>query len=126
VKYRVNRIPLWPVTRVAFVILLVIGIIIGLFYGVLISGLGVIMGALGESTWGEGLPAIGNLGFLMIPFIAVLYAVTGTIWILLWVLIYNVVAQVAGGIELELSPGGVEDHRMESPPHVPERPLNGF
>ena len=105
-------------------ILLVIGIIIGLFYGVLISGLGVIIGALGESTLGDGLPAIGNLGFLMIPFIAVLYAITGTIWILLWVLIYNVVAQVVGGIELELSAG--EDHRMESTPHVPERPLSGF
>jgi len=123
-KYRLNRIPLWPVAKVAFVILLVIGIIIGLLYGVLMSGLGVIMGALGESAWGEDLPAIGNLGFLMIPFIAVFYAITGTIWILLWVLIYNVVAQVVGGIELELSAG--EEHRMESAPHVPDRPLNGF
>jgi hypothetical protein len=124
VKYRVYRIPLWPVTRVAFVVLLVVGVIIGLFYGALLSGLGIIMGALGESAFGEGLPAIGNLGFLMIPFIAVLYAITGTIWVLVWVLIYNVVAQVTGGIEFELS--AEEDHRRESPTHVPERPLNGF
>jgi hypothetical protein len=123
-KYRVNRIPLWPVTRVVFVVLLVVGIIIGLFYGVLISGLGMIMGALGDSAWGEDLPSIGNLGFLMVPFIAILYAVTGTIWIILWVLIYNVVAQVVGGIELEMS--GAEDTRVESPPHIPERPLSGF
>jgi hypothetical protein len=123
-KYRVNRIPIWPVTRVVFVVLLVVGIIIGLFYGVLISGLGMIMGVLGDSAWGEDLPAIGNLGFLMVPFIAILYAVIGTIWIILWVLIYNIVAQVVGGVELELS--GVEDLRVEKPPHIPERPLSGF
>ena len=123
-KYRLNRIPLWPVMRVTFVILLVVGVIIGLVYGILLSGLGIIMGALGESAWGEGIPALGNLGFLMIPFIAILYAVFGTIWVLVWVLIYNVVSKVTGGIELELSPG--EAHTVESPPHVPERPLDGF
>ena len=104
--------------------LLIVGIVIGLFYGVLISGLGFIMEALGESTLGEDLPAIGNLGFLMMPFIAIFYAVTGTIWIILWALIYNLVAQVTGGIELELSAG--ENPRMEPAPHVPERPANGF
>jgi len=123
-RYRVHRIPLWPVTKVAFVVLLVVGVIIGLFYGALLSGLGIIMGALGEAAWGEGLPAIGNLGFLMIPFIAILYAVTGTIWVLVWVLIYNVVSQVTGGIEIEMS--ACEDRRPAPEPHVPERPLNGF
>ena len=105
VKYRIERIPVWPVTRAAFLILLVVGIIIGLFYGVLISGLGFVMGALGESGWGEGVPSIGSLGFLMMPFIAVFYAVTATIGVLIWVLIYNLVAHVVGGVELELSSG---------------------
>jgi len=110
--------------RVAFIVLLVVGVIIGLFYGALLSGLGIVMGTLGESAWGEGLPAIGSLGFLMIPFIAILYAVTGTIWVLAWVLIYNVVSQVVGGIEIELS--AREDRRPASTAHVPERPLDGF
>ena len=123
-RYHVKRIPLWPVMRVAFVVMLIIGIVIGIFYGFLVSGLGMIMGALGESALGEGFPSIGNLGFLMVPFIAVFYAVTGTIVIVIWVLIYNIVAQVLGGIELELSAG---DERGELPePHVPERPLEGF
>ena len=123
-KYRVRRIPLWPATKVIFVVLLVVGIIIGIFYGIFISSLGMIMGILGEAAWGEELPSIGNLGFLMVPFIAVMYAVTGTIWMIIWIVIYNVVAQVVGGIELDLA--GVEEPRFEPTPHVPERPLNGF
>ncbi len=123
-KYRVKRIPLWPATRLIFIVLLVVGIILGIFYGVLISGLGMIMGFLGDSAFGEELPAIGNLGFLMVPFIAILYAVTGTIWMFILIVIYNVVAQVVGGIEIDLT--GVEQARFEPSPHVPERPLNGF
>jgi hypothetical protein len=125
-KFELKKIPLWPVTRVAFVMLLVVGILIGLFYGLIISGVGLIIGALGESYLGEGLTPLGNLGFLMVPVIAILYAVMGTIWVIVLVLVYNIVAAVVGGIELELEPREPAVTERPGTPHIPERPINGF
>jgi hypothetical protein len=127
-KLVLKRIPLWPVIRVTFIMLLVVGILIGLFYGLLISGIGLLVGALGESPWGQGFNPLGNLGFLMVPVIAVLYAVFGTIWVVVVVLIYNIVAAVVGGIELDLTPRepAVPGTEPAGTPHIPERPINGF
>ena len=101
-KYEMRRIAVWPVVRVVFIIFLIIGIIVGLMYGLMMSSFGLLLSALGESPIDEGLPLIGNLGFLMIPIFAVFYAVFGTIAAVIWVLIYNITASVVGGIELEL------------------------
>ena len=125
-KFELKKIPLWPVTKAAFVILLVVGILIGLFYGLIISTIGFLVGALGESYLGEGMIPLGNLGFLMVPVIAILYAVMGTIWVVILVLVYNVVAAVVGGIELELDPREPAGTERRETPHIPERPINGF
>jgi hypothetical protein len=128
--FELKRIPIWPVVRVTFIVLLVVGILIGFFYGMLVSGIGYLIGTLGESPFGENVPLLGNLGFLMVPIIAVLYAVIGTIWVIIWVLIYNIAAAVVGGIELDLSPKESAFHGAApmhpGTPHVRERPINGF
>ncbi len=125
--FEMRRIPVWPVMRVVFIIFLIVGIIVGIMYGFMISSLGLLFSALGESPLDEGFPLIGNLGFLMIPILAIFYAVFGTIAAIIWVVIYNITASVVGGIELEL-----EEKMMPfsggaaAPPAVTEEPADGI
>ena len=121
--FEMRRIPVWPVIRVVFIIFLIIGIIVGLMYGFMISSFGLLLSALGESPLDEGFPLIGNLGFLMIPIFAVLYAVFGTIAAVIWTVIYNITASVVGGIELELKEKKMPySEGAAAPPPVTEEP----
>ena len=121
--FEMRRIPVWPVMRVVFIIFLIIGIIVGLMYGFMISSFGLLLSALGESPLDEGFPLIGNLGFLMIPIFAILYAVFGTIAAVIWAVIYNITASVVGGIELELEEKKMPFSRERAaPPPVTEEP----
>ena len=121
--FEMRRIPIWPVMRVVFIIFLIIGIIVGLMYGFMISSFGLLLSALGESPLDEGFPLIGNLGFLMIPIFAILYAVFGTIAAVIWAVIYNITASVVGGIELELEEKKMPFSReREAPPPAAGEP----
>ena len=125
--FEMRRIQVWPVMRVVFIIFLIIGIIVGLMYGFMISSFGLLLSALGESPIDEGFPLIGNLGFLMIPILAIFYAVFGTIAAIIWTVIYNITASVVGGIELELEEKNMPfSESAASPPPVPEEPAHGI
>jgi hypothetical protein len=131
--YEVRRIPVWPVAKVAFVLLLVIGIIIAIIYSIIFSSLSFLAGTFGESPLGEEFSLVRNLGFVIIPIIALTYAVFGTIAAVIWILIYNLVASIVGGVWLELretGEGTVEGVRRgpvgDREVHVPQRPIDGF
>ena len=130
-SYEIKRVSLWPVVKVTFIVLLIIGILIAIVYTVILSGLSLLVGTFDESPFGEDLGFIKGVGFLvLIPVISLAYAIFGTIAVTIWVLIYNMIASIIGGIELTLkSP----DELVEQPSpgtggaaHVPERPINGF
>ncbi len=138
--YEIKKFPLWPVVKISFVIFLVIGIVIAVFYAILLSGIGFLASDIGEATIGEDFLLLQRFGLLMIPVIAFFYAVFGTIGVTICVLIYNLIAAVIGGIELSLEakePLGART-RPQAPPsgrqaggegagtHVPDRPINGF
>lgn len=142
-SYEVKKVPLWPVVKVTFVIFLVIGILIAILYSVLISGIGFLASSFGDAPFGDDFLAIQRFGLLMIPVIAFSYAVFGTIGVTIWVLIYNVVASVVGGVELTLEERGLAVERKMTPApavaketagepgegegaHIPERPIDGF
>ncbi|UCF05388.1 MAG: DUF3566 domain-containing protein [bacterium] len=131
--YEIRRIPVWPVAKVAFVMLLVIGIIIAIIYSIIFSSLSFLAGTFGDSPLGEEFSLVRNLGFVIIPIIALTYAVFGTIAAIIWVLIYNLVSSIVGGVGLELQEtgsetvtgirqGSVDDREV----HVPQRPIDGF
>jgi hypothetical protein len=105
--YALRRIPLWPVIRIMFVVFLIIGIIIGIFYAILLSTWGALMSSFTEAGLGGQLNLLRGLGFILIPVIAILYAVFGTIVVAIWSLIYNLIASVVGGFEMTLEPVGV-------------------
>jgi len=131
--YALKKIPLWPVIRITFLVFIIIGIVIGVFYAVLLSTWGVFMSSFGDSGIGGQFNMLRNLGFVLIPVIAILYAIFGTIVVAIWVLIYNLIASVVGGVELVLEPA---DKRAVAAPqasgtgegaHVPpDKTITGF
>jgi hypothetical protein len=101
-SYILKKVPLWPVIRISFVLFIILGIIVGIFYALLLSISGIFATAL---TGGLGeLGFIRGLGFVLVPIVAIFYAVFGTIVVAIWALIYNLLASILGGIELTLEP----------------------
>ena len=88
--------------KVSAIIYGVIGLIIGAFVS-LLSLLGAFGGALG-STGGEPAPPVFGLIFAVgaITYLPVLYACMGAIGGVIMAGVYNLVARLVGGIELEI------------------------
>jgi hypothetical protein len=100
--YEIKKIPIWPVVRLVFWIFLGIGLLIGILYAVLFSGIGFLASIFSNAPMDPELRLFQRFGFLLIPFIAVVYTFFGTIGAFIWTLIYNLVASIAGGIEISL------------------------
>jgi hypothetical protein len=131
--YILKRVPLWPVIKMAFICFLILGIVIGVFYAVLLSMWGALASSFVDSGFGGQVGLLRSLGFVLIPIIAVLYAIFGTIVVAIWVLIYNLIASVVGGIEFVFE---TVDRRLAAAPqagasgegaHVPpDKTITGF
>jgi hypothetical protein len=138
-SYVLKKVPLWPVIKISFVLFIILGVIIGIFYAILLSISGIFANAL---TGGLGeLGFMKGLGFVLVPIVAIMYAVFGTISVAVWALIYNLLASIVGGIELTLesterpatyaaapppSHGGPEMPRPAEPQPPGEKTINGF
>ena len=131
--YLLKRIPLWPVIRMAFICFLILGIVIGVIYAILLSMWGALASSFADSGLGDQVGLLRSLGFILIPVIAILYAVFGTIVVAIWVLIYNLIASVVGGVEFEFET--ISRHPLAAPQtsdvsggsHVPpEKTITGF
>ena len=101
-RFEIRRIPLWPAVRIAFVMFLVIGILFAILYAFFLAGLGFIAGTVGGSGLHDDFGIVRNLGFVMIPIIAIMYALFGTLVAVIWVLVYNLLASIVGGVEIDL------------------------
>ena len=135
-RFVLRSLPIWPVAKVSFLILLVVGIIVGIFYAIFLSGWSYLMDSFMGSDFRHEMAFMRGFGFVMIPFFAIFYAISGTIMSIICALIYNLIASAAGGIEMELDEKTPvfqrNDERLEPPEHgghsshVPEGPINGF
>ena len=128
-----KKIPLWPVLKISFVTFIIIGVFIGVFYAIMLSAWGALMSSFAEAGLGDQLGPLRGLGFVLIPVVAILYAVFGTIVVAIWTLVYNLIAAVVGGVELVLEESGeraaaARRQGGESQgPHVPpEKTISGF
>ena len=128
-----KKIPLWPVLRMSFVVFIIIGIVIGVFYAILLSTWGVLMSSFADTGLGEQFGIVRGLGFVLIPVVAILYAVFGTIVVAIWTLVYNLIAAVVGGIELVLEESDSRSVAARQPrgsddsAHVPpDKTITGF
>ena len=131
--YVLKKVPLWPVIKISFVLFLILGIIIGIFYALLLSVSSFFASAFSGSLGGE-FGFMKGLGFILIPFIAILYGIFGTIVVAIWAVVYNLIASIVGGIELTLEP--IEQAFVAAAPPRPagpegaqppgEKTINGF
>ncbi len=132
-NYEIRKVPIWPVAKITFIVLLVIGILIAIIYSIIFSGLSFLANTFSDSPFCGEFGCFRSLGFVMIPVIALTYAIFGTIGMVIWVLIYNLIAAVVGGFELTLIARDQIALRPTQPEpgsgksaHIPERPINGF
>jgi hypothetical protein len=128
-----KKIPLWPVLKMAFVVFIIIGIVIGVFYAILLSTWGVLMSSFADAGLGSQVTMLRGLGFILIPVIAVMYAIFGTIVVAIWTVVYNLIAAVVGGIEFVLEESDVRSAAAAPPrgaldsAHVPpDKTITGF
>jgi hypothetical protein len=128
-----KKIPLWPALKMGFVLFIIIGIVIGVFYAILLSTWGVLMSSFTDAGFGEQFGVLRGLGFVLIPVIAIMYAIFGTIVVAIWTIVYNLIAAVVGGIELVLEESESRSAAAEPPrgsgdsAHVPpEKTITGF
>jgi hypothetical protein len=128
--YEIRRINIWSVMKIAFVIFAILGLIIGIFYFIFFLFMGQVMEMATPGEFGGMTGAFGGLlGFFGIFFLAIFYAVFGSLMTALFAGIYNLMARGFGGIEvhLEARDPGVEPARSSSPavPPVGSGPRHG-
>ena len=104
-RYELKSIPLWPVTRVAFFVNLVVGFVVGIMYAVFLIPIVAMLSNIAALESGNFDMQAAPVGVLMmiVPFFSALSsAFFGTLFIVIIVLVYNLVTRMTGGIELNL------------------------
>ncbi len=106
-RYEIKSIGMWPFIKVSFFFNLVVGFIFGLVYALFAGFIMTVMSRLSEFQPGgfdldlEPLP----IGFMLI-ILPILFAVMGAVFYtiigVVLVLIYNLIAKLVGGYELDL------------------------
>jgi hypothetical protein len=103
--YEIKKIDVWSVVKIAFILYAILGLIIGLFYAVILTMLGGIISQLGELGGEFGQMTgffTGAVGIVMAFFMALFYAVIGAIFTAIFVWLYNILAKLTGGIRFNL------------------------
>ncbi len=114
-RYEIRSIGIWAYLKIGFFLNLLIGFVAGLFMAVFMSFQFAMMGNLGLDS-GSGLAAddlpIGILLIIMPILCAIGGAILYTLFGLIFVFIYNLVAKITGGFEMDL-------RAVEQPSQVP-------
>jgi hypothetical protein len=118
--YEIRRINVWSVMKVAFVIFAILGLIIGLFYFIFFMFMGQVMELATPDEFG-GMTGYfsGILGLFAVFFLAIFYAVFGSLMTALFAGIYNLMARGFGGIEVHLEAQGPSVAATASSPPLP-------
>jgi hypothetical protein len=97
-----KRIDIWSLFKVAFVLYASLGLVAGLFYGLIIMLIGQLGGLLGN----EDIPGLGFLtgivGVLAIPVLALIYGVLGSIVVAVGGALFNLATRWVGGVRFDL------------------------
>jgi len=103
--YEIRCIDVWSVVKIVFVISLVLGLIVGLFYFLVVISLGSLVSSFGfgeEIDTSSFTQLAGFLGLFMAIFIAILTAIFYSIVSAIAVGLYNLLSRWAGGIQVQL------------------------
>ncbi len=99
--HEIRRIDIWSVVKISFFIYGIFGLLFGLFYAAMLSMLGGILSQMG-GEFGALRGLSGALGLVGAIFMALFYAVLGSVVTAIFTWIYNLLAKGLGGIRFDL------------------------
>ena len=110
-RYELKSIPLWPVTKIAFFVNLIVGFLVGIMCAMFLIPFVAVLSNIVALETGEFDMEAAPIGVLMmiVPFFSALSsAFFGTMGIVIVVLVYNLIARMTGGLELNLEQFGLQ------------------
>ncbi len=103
-KLELKRIGVWSLVKISFVVNLIFGFILGIFYAFLFALMAALPVNMEEGSSGM-FSVFAGVAAILLPFIcAIACAVFNTILAAIGGWVYNLIAKATGGIELEYSP----------------------
>src|SRR3712207_7344127 len=115
-KMQIKRVGVLSVAKIFTITMAALGLLIGLFYGLILMTIGAAQMNMRGGAAGVGFGVVG--GFMAMLFIPVFYGAIGFIAGLIYGFLYNFAAGLVGGIELELE-------NLEPPLSAPPTPQWG-
>lgn len=107
-RHEIKRIDVWSVVKIVFLLSLIGGFIIGVFYAALIGIISSISASMGGDEFTQALGMFGGIALIFIViFFTIFVAVTYTLFAAIGAALYNFIARWAGGVTIELN--GVEE-----------------
>jgi hypothetical protein len=106
----IRRFSVFSVAKIYGLIFFVVGLLIGLVYGLSVMLFGAAFAAMAPSNDGATFGGVGSvvIGLLVLIFFPIVYSVAGFIGGTISALVYNMAAGVAGGIRFELESAAVD------------------
>jgi hypothetical protein len=102
-KYELKKIDLWSGMKIVFMISLVLGFILSLFYASLLHLMSTFMGTFGGNDFDQILPSNGIMTGFLVLFITFGIAVIYTFIAAIVIILYNAIAGWGGGVILSLN-----------------------
>ncbi len=102
-KIEIRQVDVISITKIAFILYSILGLVIGFIYVFLAMMLGSFLDYAAQEDIGLLRVAATGFGLLLIPLLALFYGCVGAIAGLLFGLFYNVIARAIGGVGLTVS-----------------------
>lgn len=103
-KMMIKRVGVLSVAKIQAMIMLVFGLIIGVFYGLILMTFGAMFSSMGAGARGSGEAAGGVFiaGLMAMIFVPIVYGIIGFIAGALGAFVYNTAVKFVGGVEIEM------------------------
>jgi hypothetical protein len=102
-RYEIKRIDIWSIVKIVFLLSLLGGFIIGVFYAAIIGFISSMSSTMGGDSFTDALGVLGGVALIFIVvFCTIFFAVFYTVLAAIGAALYNLFSRWAGGITLEL------------------------
>jgi Transmembrane domain of unknown function (DUF3566) len=100
----IKRFGVFSVAKMQSLVMFVIGLVIGVIYGLAFMIFGAAISAMAPSGEGQAVTGVSTIiiGLVFMIAFPIIYAIIGFIIGCIWALVYNMAAGIVGGIKFEL------------------------
>lgn len=99
-EYEIKRFNLWSSAKIIFVIFLIFGFLLSIFYFVVIGIFQNFIQSVGLTELEEEMISVSGIsGFFMVIFFSMFYSIIFTIFSLFTLVLYNITSGIVGGIK---------------------------